>query len=902
MGEVYRARDTKLDRDVAIKILPESFATDPDRLMRFEREAKTLATLNHPNIAAIYGVEGPALVMELVEGDDLSALISGSPGLLMNEALPIARQMAAALEAAHERGIIHRDLKPANIKVRPDGTVKVLDFGLAKAMAPSDGGPGLQARATSAGSEDPALRTQGSGPGTQDPGPTVTSPALTAMGMVLGTAAYMAPEQARGKAVDRRADIWAFGVVLYEMLTGLRLFDGETVSDVLAAVLTREPDLSRLPAEVPPTVLTLLGRCLERDPSQRLRDIGEARVTLERALTRPADTSTIMTSAAAGEAAPAAAPSPRTGLPWAVAALATVAAIIFGVMATRRPAAPVESLMFELSAPAGTHYSIGSNIGTGIISPNGSMVAFLARDKAGVSLWVRSLLTGDARQLAGTTNGFYPFWSPDSRALAFFTGGQMLRVDVAGGLPSAIAKESWGRGGSWSTDDVILFTPIGGGTVHRVAATGGPVEQVTTLDVARGENAHYWPVWLPGNQAFLYFVRSSRAENNGIYMGYVDGRPAVRLVTSLSSGAYAPPSGSHPGALLWVRENQLLAQPLDIDAGRLTGEVAIVADDVRVEDSQRSLFASVSDTGTLVWAAASAVGVQVAAYARGGQRIESLPISADKISQVRVSPDGRKLAFTKVIAGTADVWVYDFESAATIQLTTGQGYNESPVWARDSQSLAYGGSGGMSTLKRLDGSRPPVVLAAAKIEMTAVAFTPDDRFLLATESKPTTSDDLAFIDVTKPDVLRPLSSEPGGETGPAVSPDGKWLAFSWEPSVRPEVVLAPLINDGQSLRLGRPWLPVSQNGGSGAVWRRDGREIIYATPNGTLVAVAVTPSGNALLLGPPAALFALPANVGSWDNSWSVMPDHSRFIVLEEPAAAGQTLHVLTHWRDRAPR
>jgi len=281
-----------------------------------------------------------------------------------------------------------------------------------------------------------------------------------------------------------------------------------------------------------------------------------------------------------------------------------------------------------------------------------------------------------------------------------------------------------------------------------VAAAGGPVEPITTLDASRGENAHYWPVWLPGNQSFLYFVRSTRAENNGIYMGHIDGRPSVRLVTSLSSGVYAPPAANHPGELLWARDDQLLAQPLDIDAGRLTGDVTIVADDLRVEDSQRSLFASVSDTGTLMWAAASAVGVQVATYARGGQRIESLPISAAKITQVTMSPDGRKLAFTKVIARTADVWVHDFASGGAVQLTTDPGYDERPVWSRDSQSIAYSGGSGSLTLKRLDGSRPSVVLATSQLELTGYSFTPDDRFLLVVASNPTTGDDLAYVDTS----------------------------------------------------------------------------------------------------------------------------------------------------------
>ena len=521
MGEVYRARDTRLNRDVALKVLPELFAADADRLARFTREAQTLAALNHPNIAHIHGLEefpppGPgqagvrALAMELVDGDDLSDIIRRGP-LPLADALPIAAQIANALEAAHEHGIVHRDLKPANTKVRPDGTVKVLDFGLAKAASP-------------------ALALSGGAP---LPSPTMTSPAMTAMGVVLGTAAYMAPEQARGKPVDRRADIWAFGVILMEMLTGRRLFDGETVSDVMVAVMTAPVDLASLPADVPSRVRELIARCLERDPRRRLRDIGEARVALESPAT---DITASSVGTIAGGQPLVSVPSRRWMLPWAIAGVSLALAATAGALWLRAASTPTASqrLLLEIGPPFGEELVIQSNAGAAVVSPDGSMVAFATHGAAGRRLYVRSLMTGEARALSGTEEAYYPFWSPDSRSLGFFGSSKLLTVSVAGGLPEAIADIQQGRGGTWTDKGQILFTPRGGGIIHRVSERGGPVEAITALDAGRGENAHYWPVALPGGGSFLYFVRSTRPENNGIYLRSLDGKTASRTAGDLT--------------------------------------------------------------------------------------------------------------------------------------------------------------------------------------------------------------------------------------------------------------------------------------------------------------------------------------------------------------------------------
>jgi hypothetical protein len=480
MGQVWRARDAKLDRDVAIKVLPEAFAHDAERLARFTREAKTLAALNHPNIAHIHGLEESggitAIVMELVEGEDLSQHIARA-AIPLDEALPIAKQIAEALEAAHEQGIIHRDLKPANIKVRADGTVKVLDFGLAKL------GQNL--------ASDSRLQALGAPGGDL---PTVTSPAMTQAGMILGTAAYMAPEQARGKAVDKRADIWAFGAVLFEMLTGKRAFPGEDLTDTLAAVVRAEPNWTLLPPGVPATLVTYLKRCLHKDPKQRIPDIAAMRLALEGAFETAAPPATQATAA------------PRGRLPW-MAAFAVAAALV-AAMATSTvrhlreappPAAP--EMRLEITTPA-TDAPLQF-----ALSPDGRVLVFVASGDGPSRLWLRRLDQTEARPLTGTEGATSPFWSPDSRSIGFFTGNSLLRTDLASGAPQALTTSTgFSSGGSWSADGTILFARDGlAGPLWRVAATGGEPVAVTRVDPPR-QLGHRFPQFLPGGRQFLFYA------------------------------------------------------------------------------------------------------------------------------------------------------------------------------------------------------------------------------------------------------------------------------------------------------------------------------------------------------------------------------------------------------------
>ena len=499
MGEVYRARDTRLKRDVALKILPESFAADADRLARFQREAEVLASLNHPNIAAIHGFEESgethALVLELVEGETLADRIAQGR-IPVEEALRIAQQICEALEAAHEHGIIHRDLKPANIKVRPDGTVKVLDFGLAKAIEPAASSPGMSQS------------------------PTLTSPAMmSGIGVILGTAAYMSPEQAVGRPADKRSDVWAFGVVLLEMLTGRPVFTGETVSHVLAAVLKSEPDWTTLPAETPTSIRTLLRRCLEKDHKRRLADAADARLEIEEALE----------ALKGGTAAPAsAAPVRHARLPWVVAALTTIAAAAaVALWAPWRTAPEPARVAFEIQTP----YGGGTGPLTSVRDLARRHAHRLARRRTAMSRDSgsgRSHASRASRSRAPTTRQF-PFWSPDGHSLGFFADGKLKTIDISGTVPQTLADAPSGWGGTWNRDDVILFAPQDG-PIYRVTANRGPVVPVTELDATRGDTSHRFPRFLPDGVHFVYLVISSRPESGGIYLGSLASKEAHRLV------------------------------------------------------------------------------------------------------------------------------------------------------------------------------------------------------------------------------------------------------------------------------------------------------------------------------------------------------------------------------------
>jgi predicted Ser/Thr protein kinase len=615
MGEVYRARDSRLKRDVALKVLPAAFTHDPERLARFTREAEILASLNHPNIAAIYGVEEGALVMELVEGETLAEVIRRGPAPL-DTALEYAGQIAAALDAAHEKGVVHRDLKPANVKVTPEGRVKVLDFGLASVVQ----GPASANTADSANS------------------PTLTMRATQA-GVVLGTAAYMAPEQARGRPVDRRADIWAFGVILCEMLTGRPAFTGEDITEILASVVKDKPDLSSLPPKVRP----LVERCLEKDPKKRLRDIGDAMSLIE------------STPGAAAASRPA-----SSRLAWALAAVVAAAFAAISLVHFREKPPAAELVRFQIPLPGPV-----TIFGLASVSPDGRRIAFSALGRDGRSvLWVRTLDSLESRPLAATEGVQAPlFWSPDSRYIAFYVPGKLKKIEVSGGPPQTVcdAPEMW-RGGAWSRDGVIIFGAGGlGQGLLRVSEAGGIASPLTKLDPSRREAAHGEPSFLPDGRHFVY-LRGSILESSGIYVGSLDAKPeqqsTKRLLAIRGSAVYAPAAdragvNSGMGHLLFVREGSLMAQAFDSRRQELAGDAVPIAENLSEIGLPRF---SASTTGVLAYQTGGfGLNTRLSWFDRTGKILGTIG-EPGPYNTVALSPDGTRVAFSRVSAMYGSSW------------------------------------------------------------------------------------------------------------------------------------------------------------------------------------------------------------------------------------------------------
>jgi eukaryotic-like serine/threonine-protein kinase len=736
MGEVYRARDTRLDRDVAVKIVPELFAADPDRLMRFEREAKTLAALNHPGIAHVYGVEqsGPlrALVMELVDGEDLAQLVARGP-LPLDQAVALARQIAAALEAAHEAGIIHRDLKPANVKVREDGAVKVLDFGLAKALDPAP------ADALSAAHS-----------------PTFTSPDLTQMGVLLGTAAYMAPEQARGKAVDKRADIWAFGCVLYEMLTGRTAFAGETLPDTLAAIMTRTPDLAALPAGTPPAVRRLLARCLERDPTRRLRDIGEARLALEDgALGAEPEAATAV----------AARPSRARTLAWVAATLAAAAITGALVWHLRAPAdSPVRRFLIPTSGDATPLRAA--------IAPGGEVIAYIADER----IWLQRLDEFTATEVPSTSGAHALFWSPDGAFLAFQARSQLWKVPPTGGAPVAIGAvpQDFTRAGgaAWLDDGRIVFT-TGGTGLLEIRADGGRARPLLEIDPASEADFHNVSA-LPGGRGVL-FVNHRTGERWRIEL-YV---PAERRREVVHTPEWNPsrPVYAPSGHLLYEAAGSIWMLPFSLDRLAVQGEPARVAADAREP--------SVSRDGTLVMLPGRSAGsdAQLVWLDRSASVVSTVGQTGQRVAHARASPDGRLVAATVGGPPESDIWIFDAARGTERRLTFDAGRNEMPIWSPDGRHVIYN-CGRAICARHADGSGARVELIDGIEPMSPPAVTPDGRqIVFVRETQPGVADlwiaelgpDGAASPVTA--APRPLFSGDRTQHRPEISPDGRYIAY-----------------------------------------------------------------------------------------------------------------------------
>ncbi|HET9704706.1 MAG TPA: protein kinase [Vicinamibacterales bacterium] len=873
MGEVYRARDTRLGRDVAVKLLPPDMAADSERLARFEREAKTLAALNHPHIAHLYGfetaAETSALVMELVEGEDLAERLKRGP-MPLEDALPVARQIAEALEAAHDAGIIHRDLKPANIKLRPDGTIKVLDFGLAKAIEP----------ATSAGS---AANSADS--------PTITSPAVTQRGMILGTAAYMAPEQAKGKPVDRRADIWAFGCVLYEMLTGRRTFEGEDISDTLVSVLRDSPRWQALPADTPPHVRALLRRCLQKDPQKRLPHIGPARLDL--------------TEGAPPETSSTAPPSPSR---WRSLAMGvTIGAVLAASAAFAvwpEPAAPTPAVEFAIEAPAGHTFPGGNRVPRFAVSPDGRFVVYQTEDRKQSQLRVRALGSLDERVLPGlespasgsTTQ--QAFWSPDSRWLAYFdeVAGQLKKVPAEGGPIQVIASIPGNQlSGSWNDDNVILMASLGTRGIQRVSGDGGAVTQVTNVDESAGELNHLWPQFLPDGRHFVYFVVHSGDRSSALHMAALDGGPGTKLIESLAA---AHPLW--PDRLLFVTDGALLSQQLDVTSRRLIGEPEQVSERVSFTQGGR-LGVSASRTGVIVRGDGALDDAQETVWLdrQGHETANAPPSVAVGRASVRLSPDGRRLVFGRTGGGRTgqivnELWMQDVERGIEARIAT-VAPETTIVFSHDSRRIAYRQVEPSSIVEQDAAGATPAVdvfkLGGNQLAVFPLDWSPDGRHLLIARGG--VDRGLWVIPFGGDQTPNPYSTGLVPRGGATFSPDGKYIAYAQGAGVETQVFMQPF----PDARGGR-WV-MSPPGGAFPRWRRDGRELYYIGSDGWLMAVPVTTS-SAVEVGKPTRLFQVPGFASSFP--YDVAADGQRFVTLRPrlDALRNQRLIVTTSWQPKA--
>jgi serine/threonine protein kinase len=805
MGEVYRARDTKLGRGVAVKVLPAAFLADPDRVLRFEREAKVLASLNHSNIAIVYGLEESnaaaspgqtgfcAIVMELIEGTTLADRIAEGP-IPLDEALPIARQIAEALEAAHEHGIIHRDLKPANIKVRPDGPVKVLDFGLAKALEPAP---------TSHLSQSP----------------TITTPAATGMGVILGTAAYMSPEQARGKPVDTRADIWAFGCVLYEMLTGKRLFDGDGVSETVAAVLRAEPDWKALPPGTPVPIRRLLRRALEKNPRQRLQHIGDARIEIEEAR-RAAEEPVVPVSTRGVQAA------------WIVAVVSLSAAAVIAAVHLLETASPSPPEMrVQVAAPS------ASDPNGFALSPDGQHIVFVASTNGPQRLWLRALDKTDVRPIAGTDGAAFPFWSPDSRSLGFFASNKLYRVDLAGGPPQVLADVADGRGGAWNAEGTILFSRIALGPLLRIPATGGEPTAVTALDPPR-QAGHQFPQFLPDGQHFLFFVRGG-SDASGVYLGSLDRRAPKRLTAADRSGAYL-----NPGWLIFIQQGTLVARRLNVSQAELTGDPATLAESV-------GAF-SVSADGRVAYSAGSTGPQQLTWFDRTGKASPAGEPDPNRPNFPELSPDDRRVVVDRAVQNNVDIWLSDLARGGFTRFTSDPATDQFPLWSPNGAQIAFASNRKKTLdlyLKQSSGTGAEELLLETANPKAPQDWSKDGRFLLYVDVDPKTAFDLWALEMVGNQRRRRLVVNTRfDERHGQWSPDGHWVAYQTNESGQFQIVVQPFPE------LSGKW-QVSTNGGIEPRWRADGKELFFIDPGARLMAAGVTATGATLEVGKPVMLF-----------------------------------------------
>jgi eukaryotic-like serine/threonine-protein kinase len=848
MGEVYRARDSKLNRDVALKVLPEAFSAEPDRLARFEREAQLIASLNHPNIAAIYGFEQSngiyALVLELVEGPTLADRLDRGP-IPVDEALPIARQIAQALEASHELGIIHRDLKPANIKLRPDGTVKVLDFGLAKALEPVG---------TEAGSATAS--------------PTITSPA-TQIGVILGTAAYMSPEQAKGRPADKRSDVWAFGAVLFEMLSGQRAFKGDDVADTLAAVLRADPKWSDLPPATPQAVRRLLTRCLQKDPKRRLQHIGDVRLELEEV--EPSDLDRASNGA-----------TRSTRSMWPIIAAAVVGAALAGLTAWSMAPAPVDRppSRFAIQVPSSAPLLTGRfGLAGGLaLSPDGRAILY----STGSGLVSRQLDTVPVEPVRGAEGGAWPFFSPDGVWIGFFADGKIKKVPARSGLAVTICDTPANARAVWADDDTIVVART---DLYRVAASGGALEKI----VDAGGEQFSEPEFLPGSNAVLVRARMPPAQ------GHIE---AIDLQTRtrhrLLEGS--TPKLAAGGALLFARDQRIWATGFDAKRLAVNGTPVPIIESVRLVEAE-ALFATSRD-GTLIYMAGDVEATASIVWLDRTGKTSAALDDQRNFRLPRLSPDGKQVAVSVASGSSLDLWTFDLGRGSRLRLTT-VGSNRRTVWSPDGTQIAYfslpsePGQGADQDLYVV-----PSLGGAAKRILTRPgpqwpdSWSPDGRFLIFEDGPGGVTRDLWLLPFGEDP--RPLVVSRFNERGAVFSPDGRWIAFVSDESGRAEVYIQPFPGPG-------PKIPVSNEGGLQPVWGKSGRELYYRAADALMeVPVRLNPlqvSAARKLLDLPRAIYGFDQFTPDYD----VAAD-GRFLAIRRDASIADEITVVLNWTQELRR
>jgi serine/threonine protein kinase len=852
MGEVYRARDTRLDRTVAVKVLPDHLASSPEVRQRFEREAKTISALSHPHICALYDVGNQDgveyLVMEYLEGKTLSDRLVKGP-LPLEQLLRYGIEIADALDRAHRQGIVHRDLKPGNVMLTKSG-VKLLDFGLAKAMEAPSAGSGLTALPTAARH-------------------------LTQEGTILGTFQYMAPEQLEGKEADARTDIFAFGAVLYEMATGRKAFEGASQASLIASIMGSQPaPISTVQPMTPPALDRVVRTCLAKDPEERWQSARDV-------------ASELKWVAEAGSQAGVPAPvvsrrRSRERLAWILAAifLLLAAAASFGYL--RRAPAAREVVRLQLLPPEKTDFD--SSDGPVTISPDGRRVVFSSRESTGPArLWLRSLDSTEARKLDSGPDPYDPFWSPDSRFIAYGSTNKLWKIDASGGPRQVIADMVDGRGGSWSRDNVILFAKSGASQIYRVSAAGGEPVAVTTLDTVRGETGHWRPRFLPDGRHFLFLARSNQTRNTGICVGSLDSKEIKRILPIDASPQFAP-----PGYLLYVRDRTLFAQKFDPDRLTLSGEPVAVAHDVEYVPTWGDAGFSVSENGVLTHQSGGRLDRQLIWYDRSGKQLSVLGEPAEYRDNPRLSPDGRRVAVMRIDpeVRSGDIWLYDVARGTGSRLTFDPSVEEHPVWSPDGSRLLYSSNrAGVGDIyqKSATGAGPEEAIFKDENFKSPLDWSRDGRFVIFRTSTPTTKSDLWILPMTGDRKPFPFANSAFIENEAAFSPDGKWIAYTSDESGKMEVYVQPFPQTGSKWQ-------ISTKGGITPRWRGDGKEIFYYEPAKGRKAVDIQ-TAPAFEAGVPKDLFASPLSGGS-----DVSADGQRFLVNQPAESAPAPATVVLNW------